>query len=219
MRVFFLRDKHQFPVACVVSDLVSNATPDSPYAPGRVAFAVSCWNANDKFSKEDGRRIAEERLKVGKAAGFVDLAAVGRNHVKSEIIKQIATAPIIDTLTVDDKVREVRPNKATLQAAKHWLRRPSTTTANVVHLGDRVEDQVTGFVGVAVCFSKWLNGCIRVVVQPSISDKGEMRDAVAIDIEQLVVRSMGVVPSYTRVPDKPTGGPMSPALERVASAR
>lgn len=30
-----------------------------------------------------------------------------------------------------------------------------------IQLGDKVKDTITGFTGVAVCISKWLNGCVR----------------------------------------------------------
>lgn len=40
----------------------------------------------------------------------------------------------------------------------------------MVRLGDKVEDMVTGFSGIAVARSEYLNGCIRFGVQGPLHD-------------------------------------------------
>jgi hypothetical protein len=40
----------------------------------------------------------------------------------------------------------------------------------MVRLGDRVEDMVTGFSGIAVAKSEYLNGCVRYGVQGPLHD-------------------------------------------------
>lgn len=51
-----------------------------------------------------------------------------------------------------------------------------------VELGDRVKDPVTGFSGIANAIVVWLNGCIRVAVQPEKLDKdGRVREEKYFD--------------------------------------
>lgn len=57
-----------------------------------------------------------------------------------------------------------------------------------VELGDRVKDPVTGFVGIACVLSTWLNGCIRIGIQPEKLDKdGKVQEAQYFDQGGLVV--------------------------------
>jgi len=62
----------------------------------------------------------------------------------------------------------------------------TTKSKTKVELGDVVRDTISGFEGVVVCVSYWLNGCIRVQVEPrKLNDKGEMIGAAAFDIQQV----------------------------------
>jgi hypothetical protein len=54
-----------------------------------------------------------------------------------------------------------------------------------LHLGDLIRDTITGFEGVAVHKSEWLNGCVRVGVQPKKLFEGKPVEAQMFDIEQL----------------------------------
>ena len=73
-------------------------------------------------------------------------------------------------------------------------------------LGDTVKDTVTGFEGVVVAFTTWLNGCERLSVQPTKLDKeSKPRDTVVFDIQQLVVVKAGTHASPP-VPQVRTGG-------------
>ena len=61
-----------------------------------------------------------------------------------------------------------------------------------IKLGQKVRDVVTGFVGIADCRMEWLNGCVRVSVQPvARTDKKDgtqyVQDAKSFDEEQLEV--------------------------------
>ena len=52
--------------------------------------------------------------------------------------------------------------------------------------GDLIRDKVTGFKGIAIATTKWLNGCIRVGIQPRDLDKdGKMIEEKWFDIDQL----------------------------------
>lgn len=73
-----------------------------------------------------------------------------------------------------------------------------------IALGDKAKDSVTGFEGIAVARTEWLNGCIRVTLQSDSLDKeGKPRDGQTFDEPQLVVIKAGKVKCGPR----DTGGP------------
>jgi hypothetical protein len=53
--------------------------------------------------------------------------------------------------------------------------------------GDLVKDTITGFTGVVTCKSEWLNGCVRLTVQPVKMKDGKPVEAITFDVEQLVL--------------------------------
>jgi hypothetical protein len=57
--------------------------------------------------------------------------------------------------------------------------------ADVVKLGDKVKDRVTGLTGIVIARTDWLNGCIRMTVQPQ-----ELKDGKPVD-RQLRHRGVG----------------------------
>lgn len=71
-----------------------------------------------------------------------------------------------------------------------------------INTGDEVKDSITGFSGVAICISSWLNGCVRVTIQPRELHEGKPIDAQTFDVEQIEV-----VKSATHAPLRKTGGP------------
>lgn len=63
-----------------------------------------------------------------------------------------------------------------------------------VNLGDQAKDKVTGFEGVVVAVTTWLNGCQRFTVQPQKLDKdGKIRESQCFDDHQLEVTKRNVV--------------------------
>ncbi|KKK49937.1 hypothetical protein LCGC14_3130030 [marine sediment metagenome] len=45
---------------------------------------------------------------------------------------------------------------------------------NTIELGDRAKDHVTGFEGIVISETKFLNGCVRFSIQAEkLADKGE----------------------------------------------
>lgn len=60
-----------------------------------------------------------------------------------------------------------------------------------VKLGDEVECTVTGFKGIAVCRTQYLNGCDRLGVQPPIDKDGKHPEALHFDEMQLQVTKPG----------------------------
>lgn len=71
--------------------------------------------------------------------------------------------------------------------------------AMVIDLGDRAKDRVTGFSGIVVAKTVWLNGCWRLTLQPEDVDKdGKPREPQTFDSLQLDLIAAGAVPSGNR---------------------
>lgn len=74
-------------------------------------------------------------------------------------------------------------------------------------LGDRARDLVTGFSGVIISRTEYLNGCIRYGIQPPLDKDGKMPDAVWIDEQQLVpTGELNVKAAYLSKAAEYTGG-------------
>jgi hypothetical protein len=58
---------------------------------------------------------------------------------------------------------------------------------NMVELGDRVEDKITGLKGIAVGITNYLYGCQRIMVQPEESKDGKPVDTFYVDEPQLEI--------------------------------
>lgn len=52
-------------------------------------------------------------------------------------------------------------------------------------LGDKVKDNITGFIGIIVGRTEWLNGCIRYSLQPIKLKDGAPQETQAFDEDQL----------------------------------
>lgn len=73
----------------------------------------------------------------------------------------------------------------------------------MIELGTTVKDVITGFEGVVVGRTEWLNGCVRYGVQSRELKDGVPKEAQWLDEEQL-----SVVKNRKRLPiGDPTGGP------------
>lgn len=58
----------------------------------------------------------------------------------------------------------------------------------MIKLGDKVKDSITGFSGIVVARTEWLNGCARITVQPEKTDKdGKVPETHTFDEPQLTV--------------------------------
>ncbi len=79
-----------------------------------------------------------------------------------------------------------------------------------VQNGDLVRDTITGLEGIVVCRSEWLNGCVRITIQPKkLSEKGVPVEPSTVDIEQVKM-----VKKRAHFQCDPSGGPM-PAPKRT----
>lgn len=56
-----------------------------------------------------------------------------------------------------------------------------------IKLGSKVKCKITGFIGVAVAKTEYLNGCIQYEVAPKVKKNNEIVESVAIDSQSLEV--------------------------------
>lgn len=86
-------------------------------------------------------------------------------------------------------------------------------------LGAEVQDMVSGFKGIAIAATHWLNGCVRITIQPPTDKDGKMLEAQTFDEPQVKLLKAGKVLPYptvteiTSVRGIKTGGPI-PAPKR-----
>ncbi len=62
-----------------------------------------------------------------------------------------------------------------------------------IELGMRVQDKVSGFIGIVVCRAEYLNGCVQYEVRPPVNEKGETVKGEWIDEVQLEVVDGGIL--------------------------
>jgi len=62
-----------------------------------------------------------------------------------------------------------------------------TNSEEEMKLGDRMKDRISGFEGIAVAYSCWLNGCERFCLQPPTDKNGKLLEAEWVDVSQLRV--------------------------------
>lgn len=86
----------------------------------------------------------------------------------------------------------------------------------IVNLGDKARDQVTGFEGICVARTTWLNGCVRCTLQSPVLDKdGKPQDGQTFDEPQLIVVQAAVVSTGPR----DTGGPIATPVQHAGPKR
>ena len=102
-KLFYLRDKNRFPVACVATRLVKTNKK-------LVEFSVSIYNPEDSFSRDVAKRVALGRLAAG--TGWLIPVQEEGEKVKKEIMTAIAFNKISGSCF---------PTRARL-AAKLWLK-------------------------------------------------------------------------------------------------
>ena len=74
----------------------------------------------------------------------------------------------------------------------------------MIHLGDLVRDIVTGYEGIVIGITEYLNGCRRPIVQPTkLKEDGTPYEGQAFDEEQLEVVETGRL----KLSFAQTGGP------------
>ncbi len=56
-----------------------------------------------------------------------------------------------------------------------------------VTLGKKYKDTVSCYEGVAMCETRWLNGCVRVGMQSKVNKDGKLPDLMEFDVQQLEI--------------------------------
>jgi len=80
-----------------------------------------------------------------------------------------------------------------------------------IELGTKVKDIVSGFTGIAISRTVYLNGCIQYQVQSKLDKGGDIKNC-DIDEEQLVKVGVGIV-KKKKVTN--TGGPKKLNMRKV----
>jgi len=76
----------------------------------------------------------------------------------------------------------------------------------MIELGDEVQDKVTGFKGIAVVRSIYLQGCDRISVQSPVDKEGEIPEPQHFDDPQLkILKKQKVKPEDVQEKQKPGG--------------
>lgn len=71
-----------------------------------------------------------------------------------------------------------------------------------INLGDKAKDNVSGFTGIVVARCEWLNGCVRLTIQPPVGKDGKLPDSGTFDEDSLFVLKTKAVADKV----KTTGG-------------
>lgn len=74
-----------------------------------------------------------------------------------------------------------------------------------IKLGQRVRCKITGFEGIAIAKSEFINGCIQYDILPRCKnkEKDKIPEAVSIDQQSLEI----IKETKKKIIKKPTGGP------------
>ncbi len=75
-----------------------------------------------------------------------------------------------------------------------------------IELGKEVQDKITGFKGIAIARSTFLQGCSRILVQPKIDKEGKIPESMSFDEPDIEVISDGVL-LKPKPKKEPPGGP------------
>lgn len=85
-----------------------------------------------------------------------------------------------------------------------------------IELGDRAKDRISGFSGIAIAITFWLNGCVRVTIQPEELPKdGKLGENYTFDVEQCEVTDKSVIEG----PKIQHGGPSISPTQRTDPKR
>lgn len=74
----------------------------------------------------------------------------------------------------------------------------------MIKLGQEVKDRITGFKGIAVADTTYLQGCNRILVQPKLNKDGTIPETQSFDEPDLETIGNGILPKPE--PEK-NGGP------------
>jgi hypothetical protein len=61
-----------------------------------------------------------------------------------------------------------------------------------INLGDRVRDEITGFVGIVTGLVSYISGCDQALLAPPVAEDGSHREGRWYDLDRLVVLEAAV---------------------------
>lgn len=71
--------------------------------------------------------------------------------------------------------------------------------AEKIVLGCKARDSISGFTGIVVAITEWLNGCRRITIWPQEMKDGKPIGASTFDVEQVEYVDVGRQPSKAPV--------------------
>lgn len=95
----------------------------------------------------------------------------------------------------------------------------------MIPVGSKVKDRITGFAGIAIAYTHWLNGCNRVTIQSQDFKDGRPVDPYTCDEQQVIVLARADGSPATPASEeatqetKPTGGPRPEPIRYPIPAR
>ena len=78
-----------------------------------------------------------------------------------------------------------------------------------IELGDKVRCKYTGFTGIAVARTEFINGCVQFSVVPSVGKDNKLQEDVSFDEDSLKI----IQPLKKKIIKKDTGGPMGRSVK------
>ena len=83
---------------------------------------------------------------------------------------------------------------------------------NDIELGDKVKCIYTGFTGIVVAKTEFINGCVQYAVAPKVKTADKYPEEMSIDEDSLKVisKKQRIQPKKEEIPFSFTGGPSRP---------
>ncbi len=74
----------------------------------------------------------------------------------------------------------------------------------MINLGDTAKDTITGYTGIVVGRTEWINGCVRYIIQST-----QLKDGVPVDPQHIDEPQLELVKAAkSKVKTDKTGGPI-----------
>ena len=77
-----------------------------------------------------------------------------------------------------------------------------------IQLGDKVRCRLTGFTGIAVAKTEFINGCVQWSILTKVDKSNKMPEEVGVDEQSLEI----ITPKKRAIKKKESGGPITRGL-------
>ena len=78
-----------------------------------------------------------------------------------------------------------------------------------IQFGDKVKCKITGFIGVVIAKTEFINGCVQWNVLPKGDKSNKMPEDIAIDEQSLEI----ILPKKRIIKKRKNGGPMTRGIK------